>query len=310
MDAMFQEWVDIYEAMVDWPKRLEREGPFFRKLFEQVGVKRVLDTACGPGHHAAMFHRWGLEVEGADLSEGMIQRAIALHGQPTGLRWNIRAFQEPVPIAGYFDAAICIGNSLALAGNQEIVKEAVAQMFRAIRPGGVVVVQVLNLWALPEGPTHWQKCLRYPTENRDRIILKGVHRVGDKGYVDVVVAELSDFRSDETRPPTLTPYPSEQIDRIKSADSSSGIFPQQTTGNKEIKKSVPPSASTFPLRWEAQSEVFLGLRAEELASLAQSAQAETILFYGGYQQEPYTAQTSPDLIMVAWKGSRMDAENL
>ena len=33
-------------------------------------------------------------------------------------------------------------------------------MIEALRPGGVLLVQVLNLWRLPDGPCVWQKCLR------------------------------------------------------------------------------------------------------------------------------------------------------
>ena len=68
MANLFQDLTDVYEAMIDWPKRLAREEPFYRRWFERCGARSVLDVACGTGHHGAMFHRWGLRVEGADLS--------------------------------------------------------------------------------------------------------------------------------------------------------------------------------------------------------------------------------------------------
>jgi hypothetical protein len=57
---------DVYDAMIDWSKRLDHEGPFYRTLFERLSAKSVVDVACGTGHHAAMFHDWGLEVEASD----------------------------------------------------------------------------------------------------------------------------------------------------------------------------------------------------------------------------------------------------
>ena len=39
-------------------------GPFYRDLFAEAGVRTVLDTACGTGHHAEMFHSWGLASKG------------------------------------------------------------------------------------------------------------------------------------------------------------------------------------------------------------------------------------------------------
>ena len=72
---VFDDLTDVYEAMIDWPKRLANEGPFYRRCFERVGVRCVADVACGTGHHAAMFHSWNLRVEGSDLSPRMIEPA-------------------------------------------------------------------------------------------------------------------------------------------------------------------------------------------------------------------------------------------
>jgi SAM-dependent methyltransferase len=190
-DSPFTNLIAYYDALIDWPKRLASEGPFFRQLFARLGAKRVLDAACGPGHHAAMFHSWGLEVEGADISPEMIKRAQQQHGEPQGLRWIIRGFEQLVDAPGYFDAAICVGNSLALVADAQAAAHAVAQMLSALRPGGMLVVQVLNFARLPSGPCRWQKCVRTNISGEDVFILKGVHACSAKGYVDLVVVPLS-----------------------------------------------------------------------------------------------------------------------
>ena len=118
---MFQDLTDIYDAMIDWPKRLAHEGPFYRQLFERHGVRSVIDVACGTGRHAAMFRSWDLRVEGADISPAMIDRARAAFGEPAGLRWAVRGFDEPIAPAEPFDAAVCVGNSLPLAADMETV---------------------------------------------------------------------------------------------------------------------------------------------------------------------------------------------
>ena len=61
-----------YDAMIDWKRRLERETPFYRQLFERINIQSVLDVACGTGRHAEMFHTWGLSVEGGDVSPQML----------------------------------------------------------------------------------------------------------------------------------------------------------------------------------------------------------------------------------------------
>ena len=184
---MFQNLADVYEAMIDWPKRLDYESPFYRRLFEQHGVRSVVDTACGTGQHAGLFHTWGLRVEGADLSAGMIGRARKNFGEPPGLRWVERGFDQPIAPAEPFDAAVCVGNSLPLAPDRETVQRAIEQMLLALRCGGLLVVHALNLWRLPDGPCVWQKCRRATLSQTEAIIIKGVHRCGPRGYVDLIV---------------------------------------------------------------------------------------------------------------------------
>ena len=190
---LFNDLTDVYEAMIDWPKRLAHEEPFYRRLFERVGVRSVADVACGTGRHAAMFHSWQLRVEGSDISPAMIERARGHFGEPPGLRWVVRAFDAPDhPADGArptepFDAAICVGNSLALAPDKPTAGRAIGQMLAAVRPGGAIVVHVLNLWHLPDGPCVWQKSKRTTLPQGEMLILKGVHRCGPRGYVDLIV---------------------------------------------------------------------------------------------------------------------------
>ena len=262
---MFDDFADAYEAMIEWPKRLAHEEPFYRRLFERLGAASVLDVACGTGRHAAMFHSWGLRVEGADVSPAMIELAKASYGEPQGLSWTVRGFDQPVepvivsrgtvpfllrqksgqsPVRS-FDVAICVGNSLALAPDVATVERAIRQMLAAVRDGGAIVVQVLNLWHLPDGLCVWQKCRRVSSPS-DALILKGVHRCGDRGYVELIVTDLS--------------------------------------GKVSMRSESTP---------------FLGLEASDLDRMARAAGASKVAMFGGYQDQPYEPQQSVDLVMVA-----------
>ncbi len=244
----FDDLTDVYEAMIDWPKRLAHEAPFYRRLFDRIGVRSVLDAACGTGRHAAMFHSWGLRVEGADVGPRLIARCRARFGESDRLRWTVRGFEEPVAADEPFDAAVCVGNSLALAPDLATVGWALEAMLAAVRPGGALVVHVLNLWRMPDGPCIWQKCLRASLPEGETLITKGVHRCGERGYVDLVLA-----------------------------DPAGG-----------------------PLR-HAESVPFVGLRAKTLGDMARRAGAAKIVFFGGYQDQPYVEAESVDLVMVAEK---------
>ncbi len=187
----FEDLSGVYEAIVDWPKRLSREAPFYRSLFTSHQVQTILDVACGSGHHAAMFQRWGLTVTGSDVSSAMIQTARQVHGEPAGLRWQVRSFAEPYPDEAV-DAAICIGNSLALASDFATAQTATRRLLQAVHPGGLVVVQLANLWALPDGPGKWQKCQRVRHDGQEAIAIKGIQRCGSRGFVNFLVASPSE----------------------------------------------------------------------------------------------------------------------
>ena len=248
-DNTFDDLTDIYEAMIDWPKRLANETPFFRRHFERAGVGKVADVACGTGRHAAMFHSWGLDVRGFDISESMIARAKETFGEHETLRWAVQGFDQPIDPTGSFDAVVCIGNSLALAGDEAKAGLVVQRMLDAVRPGGVVIVHVLNIWQLEEGPVTWQKLTRKTIREQERLILKGVHRCGNSAFVDLAVMVPGDD------PPSL----------------------------------------------RARSVPFLGLRAAALREAV--GDAAEVIFFGNHHDQPYAADRSVDLIMVAVKRS-------
>jgi SAM-dependent methyltransferase len=222
----FDDFTDVYEAMIDWDRRLGNEGPFYRRLFEGHGVQTVLDAACGTGRHAALFHSWGLRVEGADISPNMIDRARARFGEPPGLRWAVRGFDQPVQPAEPFDAVICAGNSLALAPDMATVDRAVHAMLAALRPQGVAVFHLLNLWRLSDGPCRWQKCRRVTLDGTDMLIVKGIHRAGSGGYVDLVVAPLDDTSEMRTDSAALLGIEADELERMtrRAGASRAGLL--------------------------------------------------------------------------------------
>ncbi len=210
---LFTDLSEVYDALVDWPKRLAREEPFYRNVFEQVGVRSVVDVACGSGRHANMFHDWGLRVEAADVSPAMIDLARRRFDEPLGMRWVVRGFDQPIASAP-FDAAVCVGNSLALAGSPEKAAAGVQQLLAAVRPGGVAIVHLLNLWRLPEGPCTWQVIKPATVAGRELFLVKGVHRCSSGGFVDLIVLPTGPGTSPHTESTPLLAIEAAELEQM------------------------------------------------------------------------------------------------
>jgi SAM-dependent methyltransferase len=109
--------------------------------------RRLLDVACGTGRHAEAFGAAGIDVIGIDRSEDML--AIARRRLPRTrlVRGDMTTLASLVREASV-DAAVCLFDSLGYAGTPCGVAATLSGMARAIRPGGIAVVEVWNADAM------------------------------------------------------------------------------------------------------------------------------------------------------------------
>jgi glycine/sarcosine N-methyltransferase len=135
-----------YDRFVNWPERLARELPSLEGFLRENGAQRVLDAACGTGHHALALAQRGYDVLGVDASAGMIERArqnakaagVAARFEQIGFGALGTVASEP------FDAVLCLGNSLPSLLSEDALEVALEDMAGVLAPGGLLVVQNLN----------------------------------------------------------------------------------------------------------------------------------------------------------------------
>lgn len=144
-----------YDRFVNWEQRLAREMPFLDKLLSEHGARRVLDVACGTGHHAIALAERGYDVVGTDISAGMVRRARQNAEAATAAVNFVQAsFGElREVVGGPFDALLCLGNSLPSLLSQEALGAALVDMAQVLVPGGLIVIQDLNydrIWSRRE----------------------------------------------------------------------------------------------------------------------------------------------------------------
>ncbi|MCX6340459.1 MAG: class I SAM-dependent methyltransferase [Candidatus Aureabacteria bacterium] len=140
-----------YDRQVNWEKRLAAEWPFYRELFREHRVSSILDCACGTGRHAILFAKNGLSVTGIDIDSERIKLAHEnAVGAGVDVRFETAAFSELNRLFSLpkFDAVICVGNSLSQLPGLPAVEEAIRSMAAVCRPGGMLVLHVLNYRSL------------------------------------------------------------------------------------------------------------------------------------------------------------------
>jgi glycine/sarcosine N-methyltransferase len=135
-----------YDRFVNWEQRLAGEMPFLEEALARVGARRVLDAACGTGHHAIALATKGYQAVGTDISAGMIRRARENAAQAGAA---VAFFQAPLgslhqTIEEPFDAVLCLGNSLPSLLSEDAVRAALVDMAELLVRGGLLIVQNLN----------------------------------------------------------------------------------------------------------------------------------------------------------------------
>ena len=119
-----------------------RLSAFFKKVFEDNGVKRVLDCACGTGRHLYLFHKLGLEVIGSDISPAMLKKA----GE------NLKRGDIDIPLervdyrdlpghfAEKFDAVVCLTSAICEMPDSVEMLKAFTSIREILRDGGVLIL--------------------------------------------------------------------------------------------------------------------------------------------------------------------------
>jgi len=200
--SAFDAFQPYYDLLVNWDRRLLREGPFFQRVFSSVSARRVLDCACGTGHHVRLFARWGLEAVGSDAAPAMIEQAVRETRPEAGrVRFQAADFRDlPRHFADPFDAVICTGNSLPLVGSPEGLREAVKSMAAVLRPDGVLVLHTLNYATIAEGAAVYEDPRVRQVDDREVLFLKVFRKVRRLCDLDIVVLEkqAGEWRKFET----------------------------------------------------------------------------------------------------------------
>jgi len=243
----FDAFQPYYDLMVNWDHRLALEGPFFQRVFSRVSARRVLDCACGTGHHVRLFNRWGLEAVGSDLSSSMIEQARRdARREGMNLRFETIDFRElPKQFPQPFDAVICTGNSLPLVGSPADLRQAIQSIHDVLVPTGVIVLHTLNYAVIPEGTNIYDPPRVHLVDDREILFLKVFRKTRRLCDLDIVVLEkqAGDWKKLETH---ARAWAVEQPE-LKAIVAETGFVQLQFYGGYEPKPFDPHTSQDLIL---------------------------------------------------------------
>lgn len=128
-------------------------APFVHELFRRHGpVHDVLDVACGTFALDLPLVRRGYRVVGRDLSSDMI-RIARRNLRDEGVQANLGVGDmQSIRLGRTFDAVLCIGTAFNYLTTRPEIRSAIGTFRRHLRPGGLVVLDLVNFDAFINRP--------------------------------------------------------------------------------------------------------------------------------------------------------------
>lgn len=135
--AMFRERGELYDRIYHW-KDYAAEAARVRGVLAAAGIAdgaRVLETGCGTGAYLVHLARH-YAVSGLDVNEGILAVARRKLPDVPFVRADMADFALGAPV----DALVCLFSSIGYVEPSRL-PDAARCAFRALRPGGVAIVE-------------------------------------------------------------------------------------------------------------------------------------------------------------------------
>ena len=125
------------------PQATQAEAEFVIDAMNLSPGAQLLDVGCGYGRHAMELAARGFHVVGLDLSTPLLVRG-GEEAHRRGLTINfIRGDMRELDFEAQFDGAYCLFSTFGYF-DEETNKKTVANIARALRPGGRLLIEILN----------------------------------------------------------------------------------------------------------------------------------------------------------------------
>jgi SAM-dependent methyltransferase len=137
--------VELWGDFIDWEKRREGEGDFFRRLL--AGRKSIFESCLGDGCDAIHLTKGGFDVTSNEI-DSLFEGKARENAERHGVRLNITDFDwremDRHLREGRFDGALCLGNSLTYLFSKEDQMRTLQNFRFLLRKGGILIIDERN----------------------------------------------------------------------------------------------------------------------------------------------------------------------
>jgi len=106
---------------------------------------KILDVGCGNGRLFELVKNKNVKYFGIDNSEKLIEEAKRLHNKSGTVNFSVGDILSLPQSDNEFDAIFCIA-VLHHIPSKELREKAISQMYRILKPGGILIMSLWNLY--------------------------------------------------------------------------------------------------------------------------------------------------------------------
>jgi SAM-dependent methyltransferase len=151
--SLFDVYAHEYDLLTDAAARESNHDREIEVLVNRFAPAGVLDAGCATGLTSMLFAKRGIRTVGYDRSRRMVEQAKKKFGDKDyDLQFKVGDFERiPKSMHGKFDLVVCLANSVAGLETRARLQRGLKNFREVLKPGGVLVIQMLNFGAIKEG---------------------------------------------------------------------------------------------------------------------------------------------------------------
>jgi glycine/sarcosine N-methyltransferase len=186
----YDELANHYHLIFEnWELAMERQAAVLSSVLHRhcglTTTARILDCACGIGTQSLGLAKLGFQVTGCDLSPHAVERArLEASRRNLNIQFSVANMLDLSCLGNsYFDAVICMDNSLPHLESADHLLQAAVQMRSRLRPGGSLMASTRDYDRLIEERPVVQPPSFYLDQGRRRIVFQVWEWLNARQYV-------------------------------------------------------------------------------------------------------------------------------